>query len=90
MPTGKNKTGDGKRKAKSDPKNKTKKKKQSLETKRVEITTPRASKPTGKNVERNAEERVVAMREKLRKSMEDPKMRDQIVRAIRTMMNDGQ
>jgi hypothetical protein len=32
---------------------------------------------------------VAAMREKLKKTLEDPEMRDQIVRAIRTMLNEG-
>ncbi len=37
---------------------------------------------------RGAEQRVAALREKLKKSLENPEMRDQIVRAIRTMLNE--
>lgn len=36
-----------------------------------------------------AERRVSQMREKLKKSMADPEMRDQIVQAIRSMLNEG-
>ena len=36
----------------------------------------------------DAEERVTLIRKKLKNSLEDPQMREQVVRAIRTMLNE--
>ncbi len=44
--------------------------------------------PAAELDDKRAEKRVAALREKLRKSMEDPDMRNQMVRAIRIMMNE--
>lgn len=39
--------------------------------------------------DKSAARRVALLRHKLTKAMDDPLMRDQIVKAIRTMMTDG-
>ena len=88
MPTGKDKVDGSKRNAKAAPKKK--KGKRSPKTKQANMSTASAPVLARENDERVAEKRVALMREKLKKSMEDPEMRDQIVRAIRTMLNEGQ
>lgn len=86
MTTGKNKADNGKRKAKTAQK---KKKKTTPKTESTKKGEPKTTLPANDGTERNAEKRVAAMREKLKKTLEDPEMRDQIVRAIRTMLNEG-
>ena len=86
MPTGKNKA--GKHPAKTAP-GKPKKKKRPAKDKppgKVAVHVPEGAE---QNNQRDAEKRVAAMREKLKKSLDNPEMRDQIVRIIRTMLNEG-
>ena len=45
---------------------------------------PPAEEESGKA----AEKRVAKLRERLKKSLEDPMLRDQMVKAIRTMMDE--
>lgn len=81
-PPNKNTAGKDKRPAKSAAK--------TAKKKRASGKTP-ASAPSPPEVitDKAAEKRVSQMREKLKKSMADPDMRDQIVQAIRSMLNEG-
>jgi hypothetical protein len=90
VPVGKDKSNNNKRRAKVAPKKKRKKKtKEAAKTSQPNKVAARALEDIERDKELSAEKRVAAMREKLKKSMEDPEMRDQIVRAIRTMLNEG-
>lgn len=82
MPPKKDKSGKGKRPAKSASK---------AAVKKVSSGNPVASNPTDAetNSDKAAEKLVSQMRDKLKQSMADPEMRDQIVQAIRTMLNEG-
>lgn len=90
MPVGKDKKKSDKSRAKAPSKKKRKRKsKSAAKVKQPDKVATRAPEESEQNNERAAEKRVAAMREKLKQSMEDPEMRDQIVRAIRTMLNEG-
>lgn len=50
---------------------------------------PPAPPADGADDDAAARKRVAILRHKLTKAMDDPLMRDQIVKAIRSMMNEG-
>ena len=62
-------------------------KKKPPEKKKKKPLAPKPA-PDASASEKNAERRVAVLRNRLTQAMEDPLMRDQIVRAIRTMMTE--
>ena len=80
-----NRTSKDKRKAKPARGKKKRKTKGKLKADKPSV---QKSEDKSDSNQKSSGKRVAVMREKLKKSLEDPEMRDQIVRAIRTMMNE--
>ncbi len=88
MPGRKNKTDKNKPSAKTAL-GKPRKKQRAVKNKQPDEAAAPIPDGPEQNNQRDPKKRVVAMREKLKKSLEDPEMRDQILRAVRTMLNEG-